>query len=109
MTAGAGAFGLNITIASIFIQCEIWWNLNVEWQAICRVWRQKQESKVIAIQLFASNSDIDHGILKIQARKAAVTSELMEPIVRRPDEGPEILPLYFPQVVAPLTYDEYAD
>lgn len=59
MTAGAGAYGLNVTAASIVIQYEIWWNLNVERQAICRVWRQLQELEVLAIQLFASNSPID--------------------------------------------------
>ncbi|PMD25704.1 hypothetical protein NA56DRAFT_383508 [Hyaloscypha hepaticicola] len=47
MTAGAGAYSLNITDTSIIIQCEIWWNLSVEWQAICRLWRQTRTSEIL--------------------------------------------------------------
>lgn len=100
MTTGAGAYGLNITDASIIIQCEIWWNLSVEWQAICRVWHQNQTSEVLAIQLFGRNSWIDKEILRVQITKADITFELMEPIVRRPGEEPDIRDLCFPLVVA---------
>ena len=107
MTAAAGAYGLNVTQASIVIQCEVWWNLSVEWQAICRVYRQKQESEVLAIQLFASNSAIDQEILQVQRSKATITSELMEPITRRSDEEPNIRDLCFPERTTPMTFAEY--
>jgi SNF2 family DNA or RNA helicase len=100
MTAGSGAYGLNVTDASIIIQCEVWWNLSVEWQAICRVWRQNQTREVLAIQLFSHDSGIDMEIANVQIKKADITSELMEPIIRRPGEEPEILDLCFPLVIA---------
>jgi SNF2 family DNA or RNA helicase len=99
MTAGSGAYGLNITDASIIIQCEIWWNSSVEWQAICRVWRQNQTSEVLAIQLYSQDSAIDQEISKVQVKKADITSELMGPVIRRPGEEPDIRDLCFPIVV----------
>lgn len=104
MTAAAGAYGLNVTAASIILQCEVWWNVNVEWQAICRVWRQLQENAVLAIVLFASNSAIDYEILSIQAKKADVTNEIMEAIIRGPDDGPDIRPLVFPPAIGLANY-----
>jgi len=101
MTAGSGAYGLNVTDASIIIQCEVWWNLSVEWQAICRVWRQNQTKEVLAIQLFSQNSGIDIEIAGVQVLKSHITSELMKAIFRRPGEEPEILDLCFPKVIAP--------
>jgi SNF2 family DNA or RNA helicase len=64
MNAGAGAYSLNITDASIIIQFEIWWNLSVEWH-ICRVWRQTQTSEVLAIQLYSRDNAIDQEISKV--------------------------------------------
>jgi SNF2 family DNA or RNA helicase len=107
MTAGAGALGLNVTAASIVIQCEIWWNLNNEWQAIRRVWRQLQELQVLCIQLFASNSPIDLEMWKVQTIKATINDELMEAIFRRPDEGPDIRDLLFPRAMAASRFDEF--
>lgn len=104
MTAAAGAYGLNVTAASIVIQCEIWWNISVEWQAICRVWRQLQEHDVLAIMLFATNSAIDLEILAVQARKADITNELMEAIIRGPDDEPDIRPLAYPPALSLTNY-----
>jgi len=100
MTVGSGAYGLNVAHASIVIQCEIWWNLSVEWQAICRAHRQGQTSEVLAIQLFASNSAIDHEYLRVQRIKHDIVSELMEPIIRRHDEEPDIRGLFFPVMIS---------
>jgi len=107
MTVGSGAYGLNVATASIIIQCEIWWNLSVEWQAICRAHRQGQTSEVLAIQLFALNSAIDHEYLRVQRAKHDIVSELMEPIIRRHDEGPDIRELFFPVMIAPMVFEEY--
>ncbi|KAF8854060.1 P-loop containing nucleoside triphosphate hydrolase protein [Acephala macrosclerotiorum] len=107
MTAGCGAYGLNVTQASIVIQCEVWWNLSVELQSIARAHRQKQESDVLAVQLFASNSPIDKELLGVQRSKACITSELMEAIFRLPDEEPDIRELCFPLELSPMTFEEY--
>jgi len=101
MTAGAGAFGLNVTAASIIIQCEVWWNLSVEWQAICRIWRQNQTNAVLAVQLYGTESWVDQEISRVQIMKSDISSELMEPIIRRPGEEPDIRDFCFPLVVAP--------
>jgi hypothetical protein len=45
---------------------------------------------VLAIQLFAFNSAIDIEILQVQTKKYMITSELMEAIIRRPEESPDI-------------------
>ncbi|TAQ90574.1 hypothetical protein B7494_g1099 [Chlorociboria aeruginascens] len=102
MTAGAGEFGLNITAASVVIQCELWWNESNELQAICRAHRKKQTRDVLAVQLFGSNSDIDWEILGTQKRKATVNSDLMEAIIRKPDDGPDIRELYSHPVPHPI-------
>ena len=96
--------GLNITAASIVIQTEVWWNANVQLQAYARVHRQGQVEESVVLQLFATNSDIDTFILSVQQKKTAVNSELMRPIIRRPEEGPDILPLLTKQPMQPMEF-----
>lgn len=90
LTVGAGGTGLNLTSASIVIQSEIWWNVNTEWQAIRRVWRQLQENEVLSFQVFSRNGGMDRCILEAQTKKANVSSNLMRPLIRRADQGPHI-------------------
>lgn len=51
MTAGAGSVSLNLTIAKIMIQTKQWWNALVEFQAVCRIWRQGQKDKATVIKV----------------------------------------------------------
>jgi superfamily II DNA or RNA helicase len=93
ITAGAGSSGLNITTGSIIIILEVWWNKNVERQAIARAYRQLQTKAVLVVQLFATNSSIELEMARVQLSKDIITAELMAPLIRSPDEDPLILPL----------------
>ncbi|KAI1608299.1 P-loop containing nucleoside triphosphate hydrolase protein, partial [Exophiala viscosa] len=93
ITAGAGGTGLNLQCASIVIQTEVWWNHNTELQAIARCDRQGQKKRVLYVRLFAENSKIDAEYLQVQSRKRKVNEELMKPLIRCHNEGPEILEL----------------
>lgn len=90
ITAGAGGVGLNITAASVVIQTEIWWNHNVELQAIARAHRQGQQEEVLALRLEARNGDIDLIFRNANERKTMVIGTLMGPIVRPHNQQPDI-------------------
>ena len=93
ITAGAGGVGLNLTAASVVIQCEIWWKANTELQTLCRVYRQGQQQVVDAIRLDGMNSSIDALNQKSATLKPKVNNEVMEVIIRKHDEQPEVRPL----------------
>lgn len=91
-----GGVGLNIQHASVVIICEPQWNLNAERQAAGRAWRQGQEKMVKAMVLCGDNSAIDRLVLQTQHRKSAINEALMQPLIRKPGEGPadiQLLPL----------------
>jgi SNF2 family DNA or RNA helicase len=102
ITAGAGGTGLNITAASIIIQTEVWWNANTELQAAQRLWRQKQEKDVVWLRFECKNSMIDQEMKRVQSGKTRVITELMKPLIRRDDEGPDIRSLKIFPGLAPL-------
>lgn len=108
LTPGAGGVGLNIAHASIVIQSEPWWNHNTELQALARCDRQGQELTVKYIRIEAINSDIDIEIIRAQQRKLQTNDELMEPLVRRHDEGPDIRDLIYHVGLRPWEFEEYA-
>lgn len=60
---------------------------------------QRQGSDVLAIQLFAGNSLIDQEMLRAQTKKSIVNDDLMMPLVRGPDYGPDIRDLHFQPIV----------
>ncbi|QSZ37780.1 hypothetical protein DSL72_008879 [Monilinia vaccinii-corymbosi] len=90
MTAGSGSVGLNITSASIMIQCEPWWNRNIEKQAACRVYRQGQEEEVLIFTLVGFNNDIDMEVMTVAGRKVAVNRDLMKVLITTHDEPPKL-------------------
>ncbi|OAG43839.1 hypothetical protein AYO21_02066 [Fonsecaea monophora] len=93
ITAGSGAYGINIVSVSCIIQMEPWWNINNEEQLVCRAYRINQQSEVKYIRLEAENSEIDQEIMRVQLRKKAINDRLMAPLVHRHDEQPRILDL----------------
>lgn len=76
--------------ASICIQVEPWWNRNVELQAVGRIHRQGQNLVVKWYRVYGTNSPIDEDVVKTQCTKVEINKELMEPLVRNWDEGPDI-------------------
>ena len=80
----------------------------MELQAICRCDRQGQKKRVFYVRFFANNSDIDWELLHVQNKKTKLNQELMGPLVRCHNEGPEILDLedYLP---IPLWHDDDLD
>ncbi len=104
LTAGAGGVGLNITTASIVVQTEVWWNHNTEEQALSRVWRQGQEKTVKYFRLQGGNSMICGEMMAVQMKKQYVNRDLMGPLLRRHDEGPDIRPLLHFAGLAPVNF-----
>jgi SNF2 family DNA or RNA helicase len=100
LTGGAGGVGLNIARASVIVQTEIWWNRNFEYQAYGRCYRQGQERLVKVFRLEARNSRIDSVIRSSQNKKTAVNERLMLPILRKPEDPPEI-----PKILPALKLD----
>lgn len=95
MTAGAGSVGLNLTSARIVVICEEWWNSSVEFQTICRCWRQGQKEIVKVIKLHVMNSAIDGEISRVRRGKTKINEELMEPLFHRHDEIPKVVDLLY--------------
>jgi SNF2 family DNA or RNA helicase len=96
---------LNIQHASIVIIAEPQWNRNTEAQAISRAYRQGQSKVVKALILHGRNSAIDNLVLHIQKRKTSINTDLMGPLIRKPEEGPAHIPLLsFPEFL-PVDYD----
>lgn len=72
----AGGVGINLTAAGYVILFDPWWNPAVEAQALDRAHRMGQVQKVLAYKLIVKDS-IEEKILKLQARKKQLVSELI--------------------------------
>lgn len=68
-------------------------NRNIEKQAITRVYRQGQTRTVLYMMLNGSNSDVDKYMNTVKDKKDEVNQILMEPLVRRHDQGPAEIPI----------------
>ncbi|KAG9552980.1 hypothetical protein KCU77_g7175, partial [Aureobasidium melanogenum] len=90
VTAGAGGAGINLSAASVVIQCEGWWNMNEERQAWFRVRRPDQEKAVTIYRLFAENSLVDFHTQTVRDAKAETIDKFMEKLRREDHEQPEI-------------------
>ncbi|RMZ86991.1 hypothetical protein DV736_g5783, partial [Chaetothyriales sp. CBS 134916] len=64
----SGGVGLNLTAANKVILVDLWWNVAVETQAFCRVYRIGQERPCEVVR-FAIKSTIDTEIILMQERK----------------------------------------
>lgn len=95
ITAGAGGAGMNLTSASIVVQCEPWWVASEEWQAWFRVYRPGQTHEVSIFTIEACNSLVDVHIASSRDSKAEVIEEFMEKLRYTDEEDieiPEIAP-----------------
>lgn len=66
ITAGSGGVELNLTVTSIVVQLEVWWNVNNEKLAWCRAFRQGQDDDVCVIRLQAANSCLEAYMENVQ-------------------------------------------
>lgn len=96
MLIQVGGCGLNLTEASIVIQCEIWWNRNTELQAIARAYRQGQEKTVKYFRVMGRNSAICQHMRQKQEAKMTVNNALMEPLTVKSGDDPAFVKLIFP-------------
>ncbi len=69
ITLKDGGTGLNLTGADIVIHLDIWWNPQVENQALDRAHRIGQTRKVSVIKLI-TNGTIEERIIKLQEKKS---------------------------------------
>jgi len=89
ITPGTGGTSLNIPEASIMIQIELWWNLNVEKQMRGRFHRQGQQEEVKIFRLI-SNAKVDNIILKNQENKEHYNEGIMKALICHDSEDIEI-------------------
>jgi SNF2 family DNA or RNA helicase len=75
-TYNLGAEGLNIQSAHIVLLVDLWWNAAKTKQAIARVFRFGQQSPVVKVYYFTSNTGIEHAILDKHIDKVNALSEL---------------------------------
>lgn len=68
-TLTCGGIGLNITEACRVIIVDLWWNMPVEQQAFCRVYRIGQKLQTEMVRFYVEGT-IDERILALQQRKA---------------------------------------
>jgi DNA repair protein RAD5 len=71
----AGGVGLNLTAANRCFMMDPWWSFAVEAQAIDRVHRMGQTSKVEVVR-FVTKESIEGRMLRVQERKMAVAGSL---------------------------------
>lgn len=76
MTLKTGGVGLNLTVADTVYIFEPWWNKAAEEQAINRLHRFGQQSKVLSYSLIARGT-IEEKILELQAKKTALYEALI--------------------------------
>lgn len=76
MTLKTGGVGLNLTAADTVFIFEPWWNKAAEEQAINRLHRIGQTSKVLAYSIIAQNT-IEEKILLLQQKKAELFNGLI--------------------------------
>ncbi|KAI9764339.1 MAG: hypothetical protein M1835_007597 [Candelina submexicana] len=95
ISAGAGGVGLNLPQASIVIQLEIWWNLNVEKQAYKRAHRPGQTKIVKVRRLLAENGSVDAMMLSNQTKKDKLDQAIADGLIRDDRTAPEVPVLRF--------------
>lgn len=82
--------GIELSAASVVIQCEVWWDVNDERQAWSRVQRPDQKKSVTIYRLSAENSLVDYHIQTVRDAQAKVIDKFMEQLRREDHEEPDI-------------------
>lgn len=76
LTYDLGAEGLNLQCAHNVLIVDFWWNTSKTKQAIARVLRYGQLSKVVNIYFFTSNTGIEKALFEKQIDKEIIAKEL---------------------------------
>lgn len=77
LTYDLGSEGLNLQCSNTVLIIDFWWNVTKTQQAISRILRYGQESPVVNIYFFTSNTGIENALLKKHQEKIVVIDELM--------------------------------
>ena len=77
ITLKAGVTSLNLTGADTVIYLDIWWNPQVENQAIDRAHRIGQTRKVSVIKLI-TNGTIEERIIELQEKKKVLSDNILD-------------------------------
>lgn len=77
LTYDIGSTGLNLQCSDTVMILDLFYNAGKTEQAIARVVRQGQESKIVNIYYFTANTGIENAMLKMQKSKKEVANELM--------------------------------
>lgn len=89
LSSKIAAFGHDFTEANHVVLFDLWWNPQVELQAIARSYRRNQTKQVVVYRL-ASKAEDNH-ILKIQLRKLALFQCIMNGCVSRSSKEEEFV------------------
>jgi SNF2 family DNA or RNA helicase len=76
-TFGVGGVGLNLTAASRVLVMEPWWNVAMENQAFCRVYRMGQTKETELVRLVVKET-VDERIIDKQEIKSRSINKIME-------------------------------
>jgi len=77
LTYAMSAEGLNLQCAHTILLIDFWWSVGRSNQAIARILRYGQESPVVNIYLFTSNTGIEKGLFFKHEDKLSVLDELL--------------------------------
>lgn len=76
LTYQIGSVGLNIQSSHTVLLADLWWNALTTQQAIGRLVRQGQKSKVVNIYYFTSNTGVENAVFNKQDKKLEMLSQL---------------------------------
>ena len=76
LTYELGAEGLNLQFACTVLLADVWWNDGKTQQAIGRLFRLGQLSKVVNVYLFTSNTGVENVVFKKHDEKLILLKEL---------------------------------
>jgi SNF2 family DNA or RNA helicase len=76
LTYSIGSEGLNLQEANVIIHLDLYWNKGKENQALSRIYRKGQKSRVVYQYIIISNTQIEKTMLKKQEDKLNIISDI---------------------------------
>lgn len=77
LTYEIGANGLNLQCSSTALIVDFWWNKGKSDQAVSRLLRPGQQSAIVNLYYFTSNTGMENAIFKLQESKLSMGEEIL--------------------------------
>jgi SNF2 family DNA or RNA helicase len=78
LTYELGAEGLNLQMSHTILMLDFWWNAGKTQQAIARVLRYGQQSEIVNVYYFMSNTGVEKAVFEKQSDKLSILNELKD-------------------------------